>query len=170
LEEISEVCATEGMVVQRYLDTPYLIDDLKLDLRIYVLMTCVCPLRIYIHKMGIARFATEEYVKPKASNLENLYMHLTNYAINKNNKNFAQNEEEDEEEVGHKRSLNAILQCIKEDGGDPEKVMAEIKDIIVRTMVIGQPYLSHLYKSCQPEELEGDMCFQVLGFDIMLDD
>lgn len=43
----------------------------------------VNPLRIYIHHMGLARFATEEYVNPKKSNLDNLYMHLTNYAINK---------------------------------------------------------------------------------------
>lgn len=38
--------------------------------------------------MGIARFATEEYQNPTNSNLDNLYMHLTNYAINKYNDKF----------------------------------------------------------------------------------
>lgn len=48
----------------------------------------VNPLRIYFHEMGLARFATEEYQCPLNSNLDNLYMHLTNYAINKNNAKF----------------------------------------------------------------------------------
>ena len=37
---------------------------------------------------GLARFATEKYVAPKANNLTNNFIHLTNYAINKNNPNF----------------------------------------------------------------------------------
>lgn len=56
-----------------------------------------------------------------------------------------------------------------QEGHDPYKLLAEIKDIIVKTLVIGQPYLAHLYKSCQPEDLDNSMCFQVLGFDIILD-
>lgn len=47
--------------------------------------------------------------------------------------------------------------------------MREIKDIIVKTMATSQPYLAHLYRSCQPEDLENSMCFQVLGFDVMID-
>lgn len=78
----------EGCVVQRYIHQPYLVDDLKFDLRIYVLLYGVNPLRIYIHEQGIARFATEEYQAPNNSNLDNLYMHLTNYAINKFNDKF----------------------------------------------------------------------------------
>ena len=46
---------------------------------------------------------------------------------------------------------------------------ARIKDVLVKTMAIGQPYLAHLYRSCQPEDLENSMCFQILGFDIILD-
>ena len=33
--------------------------------------------------MAFARFCTEHYQKPTRSNMDNLYMHLTNYAINK---------------------------------------------------------------------------------------
>ena len=83
-----EMCDNEGCVVQRYIHKPYLVDDLKFDLRIYVLLYGVNPLRIYIHEQGIARFATEEYQAPTNSNLDNLYMHLTNYAINKFNDKF----------------------------------------------------------------------------------
>ena len=80
---IDNCTAEGGYIVQDYLDKPHLVDDLKYDLRIYVLLYGLNPLRIYIHEQGLARFATEPYVAPKASNLDNLYMHLTNYAINK---------------------------------------------------------------------------------------
>lgn len=49
------------MIVQRYLNNPLLIDRLKFDLRIYVLITCIQPLRIFMFKDGLARFATEPF-------------------------------------------------------------------------------------------------------------
>jgi tubulin polyglutamylase TTLL6/13 len=132
-----EASQPDGVVVQEYLTNPYLIDDLKFDLRIYVLLYGVNPLRIFIHHMGLARFATDYYTKPTNSNLDNLYMHLTNYAINKFNSNFQQNEDEEEDDQGHKRSMNSVLNQLKSEGHDTEKLMAEIKDIIVKTLVIG---------------------------------
>jgi tubulin polyglutamylase TTLL6/13 len=61
---------------------------LKFDLRIYVLLAGCDPLRVYLYKEGLGRFATEGYVPPSVGNLENVCMHLTNYAINKDNPNF----------------------------------------------------------------------------------
>jgi tubulin polyglutamylase TTLL6/13 len=69
----------------------YLIDGLKFDLRIYVLLAGVEPLRLYMYNEGLARFATEPYVSPSQSNLDNVCQHLTNYAINKTNPNFVFN-------------------------------------------------------------------------------
>lgn len=48
-------------VVQQYIDRPHLIEDLKYDLRIYVMLYGVNPLRIYLHKKAFARFCTEPY-------------------------------------------------------------------------------------------------------------
>ena len=92
---------------------PYLIDNLKFDLRIYVLVFGVEPMRIFMFKEGLARFATDEYVGPAKGNLDNLFMHLTNYAINKNSDAFVKGEDEDDDS-GHKRSFTSILQYLEE--------------------------------------------------------
>jgi len=109
-KKVESIGSDEHCVVQEYLTNPYLIDDLKFDLRIYALVKSVTPLKIFVYREGMARFATEKYETPKKSNMKNLYMHLTNYAINKKNPSFQQNNNEEENEnQGHKRSLSSIL-------------------------------------------------------------
>jgi tubulin polyglutamylase TTLL6/13 len=106
---IEDLNPFDHFVVQRYLHKPFLIDELKFDLRIYVLVSGVDPLRVYIYKEGLCRLSTVKYQPPAASNLNNLFMHLTNYAINKSNKNYEKN---GSEEIGHKRSLTYTLKYI----------------------------------------------------------
>lgn len=51
-------------VVQKYISKPFLIDGLKFDFRIYVLLAGCDPLRIFIYTEGLARFSTEVYEEP----------------------------------------------------------------------------------------------------------
>ena len=62
-------------------------------MRIYVLLYGVNPLRIYVYNEGLGRFATVPYIAPghKGSDLQDMFMHLTNYAINKNSENYVKN-------------------------------------------------------------------------------
>jgi len=46
------------LVVQRYIDNPYLINNTKFDLRLYILVTSINPLRIYLYDNGLVRFAS----------------------------------------------------------------------------------------------------------------
>lgn len=165
IEEIPEKC-----VVQRYLHRPFLIEGLKFDLRVYVLVTSCDPLRIYIHKEGLVRLATEPYTNPTPSNLDNVCMHLTNYAINKNSSKFEFNSDPNQLFMGHKRSLAVFMDWLKEQGHDSDGIWKDIGGIIVKTLCVAQPTLSHLYRSSQPNDLTSSICFQILGFDIFIND
>ena len=61
------------------------------------------------------------------------------------------------------------MKIIYQQGGDPDKIWEEIKDIVVKTVIVGQPYMDHMYRVCQPECIDNSMCFQILGFDVMID-
>jgi tubulin polyglutamylase TTLL6/13 len=88
--------------VQKYLKKPFLIDGYKFDLRIYVLVTSSDPLKIFIYNEGLARFATERY--SDSASVKDLFMHLTNYAINKKSSKF----DGGDGESGSKRSLESV--------------------------------------------------------------
>lgn len=156
-------------VAQRYIHKPLLIDGLKFDLRIYVLVYGCDPLRIFIYKDGLARLATEKYQPPKMLNLSNLFMHLTNYAINKNSDKFIYNNDENNADFGHKRSLSFVWKYIDEIGGNSNEIFDKIKKLVVKTICAVQPILAHTYKSCQSRDDDNNKCFEILGFDILID-
>ena len=62
-----------------------------------------------------------------------------------------------------------MFERLKKENQDPEKLMGEIKEIIVKTILPIQSELAHNYRMCQPADTESMMCFQILGFDILLD-
>lgn len=137
--------------MQQYLSKPLLFDDLKFDLRIYILVAGCDPLRLYIYNEGLVRFSTEcnrmyiqpEYEYPTDENMSNLFMHLTNYAINKKHPGFIQNESEENINVGHKRSLAQFFKTLRHKGINSAYIWSQIKDIAVKTIISGQPFLAH---------------------------
>ncbi len=61
VNQISQVAYQASVVLQRYIKNPLLIRGYKFDLRIYVLLTSIKPLEIYLYKEGFARFSTETF-------------------------------------------------------------------------------------------------------------
>ena len=59
IDDVNEVNVEDTSVISRYISNPLLINGHKFDLRIYVVVTSFEPLRIYIYKEGLARFASE---------------------------------------------------------------------------------------------------------------
>ena len=80
------------------------------DCRVYVLVSSVSPLRVHVAREGLARFCTEPFAPPRADNLNQLFAHVTNYALNKQSPGYQESEGDPTGGDGSKRALSAVLQ------------------------------------------------------------
>ncbi|CAH0394240.1 unnamed protein product [Bemisia tabaci] len=78
----------ESHVISRYIENPLLIGGKKFDLRMYVLVTIYRPLKAYLYKHGFCRFCAVRYDNNNHQDLENVFVHLTNNAIQKNGEDY----------------------------------------------------------------------------------
>ncbi|XP_012933199.1 tubulin polyglutamylase TTLL6 isoform X1 [Heterocephalus glaber] len=161
---VREIKPGEDMICQLYISKPFIIDGFKFDLRIYVLVTSCDPLRIFVYNEGLARFATTSYSQPCADNLDDICMHLTNYSINKHSSNFIQ-----DAHSGSKRKLSAFNVYMESHGYDVPKIWRGIDDLITKTLITAHPVIKHNYQTCFPSHTLNSACFEILGFDVLLD-
>lgn len=54
-------------------------------------------------------------------------------------------------------------------GHDVDSLKARIDDIIIKTMITGYPTLSKIQQTIHPDNYANDICFEILGLDVMLD-
>jgi len=156
-------------VVQRYIPSPMVLDGFKFDCRVYSVVTSVYPLRGYMFDEGLARFCTVPYVAPKASNLSNSKMHLTNYAINKKSEEFEGNTGLAAHDEGSKRSLSAALSQMSEKlGVSAVDLMDRVRQVVMTTLVALQPHLiCWSTDRGRPLHPHGPKGFQIIGFDVL---
>ncbi|XP_022048185.2 tubulin polyglutamylase TTLL11 isoform X1 [Acanthochromis polyacanthus] len=152
-------------VVQEYIQKPLLIDKLKFDIRLYVLIKSLEPLEIYIAKEGLTRFCTEPYQEPSQKNLSHVFMHLTNYSLNVHSGNFVHS---DSQSTGSKRTLSSVLYRLAAKGVDIKRVWSDIIALVIKTAIAVVPELKVYYQADIPPGKPGPTCFQILGFDILL--
>lgn len=129
-------------IVQKYVH-PFLIDGHKFDFRFYLLITDLQPLSLFIYNEGIARFCTEKYEPPTRKNLNDKFIHITNTAINVENKNLKG------EEFEFTRLASSVLKSIEqinpEKGGDV--LWSKIKRISILTILALYPEIMSSVKN-----------------------
>jgi len=161
----SEVNKNKPCVVSKYVMDPHLIGGRKYDMRIYILVSCFNPLRVYMYRDGLVRFATKKYTT-KATSTKQKYIHLTNYSVNKHSKNFVKNTDAGEDGIGSKWSVRALRSYLSERGIDDNKIWAEIEGVVIKTLLSIESDVNVRQKSYG---INRNNCFEVMGFDILLD-
>lgn len=160
----------KAYVAQRYIASPYLINGLKFDLRIYALVTSYDPLCVYLYDDGLVRFCTEKYSTNK-SGMQNPFGHLTNYSVNKKNTAALQQNQDDHEDAqaafsSSKWSLQMLYSYLKDHSQGDKLVDFQhaLDDLIVKTLIAVEARV--LNAASNGGKSHG---FELYGFDILLD-
>ncbi|MES1908195.1 MAG: hypothetical protein MHM6MM_001174 [Cercozoa sp. M6MM] len=154
---LSDDSPSRSMVVQKYVSRPLLVGGHKVDLRLYVLISSVAPLRVFLHKRGICRFSLRKYeIESKSSAEHDLLMHLTNASLHRKTEEFAA----DKTLIGTgcKWTLERFWNYVREHrGAEAETQMKlEIQHLVAQTVLAALPRLA-----------PADNAFELFGFDVM---
>ncbi|XP_017885108.2 tubulin polyglutamylase TTLL4 [Ceratina calcarata] len=166
ISRLYEIPNYDSLVVQRYIAWPRLIDGIKFDIRLYVLLTSIDPLRIYVYNEGLVRLATIKYVN-NVKYLSDRFMHLTNTSVNKVSPNFRPNDNPYKCK-GNMWSLNCLWNYLASmENVDTFKIWTQIKDIAVKTVISAEPSLIRAWKKMSLSTTYNS--YQLFGFDVLLD-
>ena len=119
----------KNYVITRYISDISLINGRKYDLRLYILISGLKPLRIYLYKEGLVRIAIEKY-KLAINSINNKYMHITNTALNiKKHKFIIPNNTNDEN--ANMWNLFMYKRYLRKNKIEWHELLQKIKDIII---------------------------------------
>ena len=160
-------------LISSYIFNPHLINNKKYDLRIYVVITNFNPLKIYVYKEGLVRFASENY---DALNHYNKYMHLTNYSLNKESENYDKDVCCFSECKGNKWGFSALKKYFEiNEKVSFEDVWSDIRDVIVKSVITIEDQtnkkIRDLYKlsTSNKVNLNNNCMYELYGYDVLLD-
>lgn len=154
---------------------------MKFDLRVYVIVTGKTEgkMNAFLADEAIARFCTVVYKEATSENINNKYMHITNYNINKFSKNCI--DEEGVEDVlkpnsATKRTLSAVLaeiDNISVNKDASKTIRKNIQNLCKKTMAALMSYVI-LFTNPSTEMQENyagyfGKPFEIIGLDILID-
>ncbi|KAF8057854.1 ttll6 [Scenedesmus sp. PABB004] len=166
-------------VAQAYVARPLLIDGRKFDLRLYVLVADVAPLRgrarrgapaqLFLYREGLARLCATRYEAPAPGNLGTASMHLSNYAVNARADGAPAG--------GIKWSLAQLRRHLEAQGVCWASVWASVAQVVTQAVIAVTPHLAATAAALTvpagpplSRATAAPRCFEILGFDVLLDE
>lgn len=156
LRDAGEAPLAQDWMVQEYLANPHTIRGHKYVLRLYVLISSLEPLRVYLYRQGFAKLASEPWDPEDA---DNPYSQLTNPDINALN---------DRAEVPVEFiDLDRYRTWLRDQGHDDDRLFARIHDLVALTVISAVDAMRR-----RTAEVGADPrgCYELLGLDCLVDD
>lgn len=123
---VGDMIERDDVVVQRYIERPYLVDGRKGHVRLYGLVASLAPFRAYLYGDGIVRFAPEPY-DASEQGLANIHSHVTNTALHLGHPKLDVSDDPAKENSGNVWSLRAYLERLRADGCDVDRLWGELQ-------------------------------------------
>lgn len=137
-------------LAQKYITNPYLVGGKKFDIRLYVLVSSYLPLTVYVNRTGFCRFTNSPY---DISNMNDKTIHLTNVAVQIHADDY-------DSDTGGKWMVKEVREYISAKHGrqKSDKLFEDIQNIFIKSLL-----------SVQPVMMNDKHCFEMYGFDILID-
>jgi hypothetical protein len=145
-------------VAQQYVDRPLLVDGYKFDLRLYVLVLSLSPLRVFLCKEGLVRVCSEPYLEPTDSTVREVRLrqnkltrHLTNYGVSKHNDaHYDDADDPRDGSRGTKRTLSSTFEYLEARGEVSEDIWRKICELVRQTTL-------EMGRACRDERTEPEL-------------
>ena len=150
-------------LINKYIMPLDFINNKKYDLRLYVLVTGLKPLRIYLNKEGLIRIATKNFSLDEKT-IKDKYIHLTNTGVNSRNPYFIipNNTENQNANIWN---LKTYAKYLKKKNVDYGKIKKKIKKIIIKSII-------SIYQNLTLEQRNNNLndinFYDILGYDIII--
>ncbi|MDQ3511262.1 MAG: tubulin--tyrosine ligase family protein, partial [Pseudomonadota bacterium] len=156
VSDIASVPMESSWMVQQYLANPHTMRQRKYVLRLYVLVSSIDPLRVYLHRQGFAKLASAPY---DVNDVDNPFSQLTNPDINALNGGV----EVPVEFV----DLDRYREWLREQGHDDEHLFEQIRDLVTLTVISAVESMRRQSADCGADPRG---CYELLGLDCLIDD
>ena len=145
-----------NLILQKYIEDPLLYQGRKFDIRIWVLFTYVAKdfkYEVYVFKEGHLKACSDIF------NIEsdNLFIHLTNYSVQKHNKNFSKTE------IGNEISFELFQQELDKQNSN-KNFKKDIFPEIIKIIGITAKAVKNKINM-----MDRKNCFEIFGYDFILD-
>ncbi|PXX99971.1 PqqD family peptide modification chaperone [Halomonas sp. LBP4] len=156
LRDVAEAPLAPDWMVQEYLANPHTIRGHKYVLRLYVLISAIEPLRVYLYRQGFAKLASEPWDPEDA---DNPYSQLTNPDINALNARA--------EVPVEFIDLDRYRQWLRDQGHDDDQLFARIHDLVALTVISA---VDAIRQRTARAGADPRGCYELLGLDCLVDD
>jgi hypothetical protein len=140
------------IIIQKYIERPFLYKGRKCDIRIWVLITH--KMEVYMFKEGHLKASSVNY---NADNFDS-FVHITNYSLQKYNKCFSKFEKGNE--ISFKK-FQEYLNSKENSFNFREEIFPKFIEIIKHTMLSAKNKINLNNRN---------YCFEIFGYDFMMDE
>ena len=162
MKNIKEIC--DNCIVTKYISNPHLLYNRKYDLRLYVLISSINPLIIYVFDDGLVRITTEDY-NLNINSLDDNFIHLTNTCLNDKSEKYKINNDPNAE-YGNTWTVKTLIKHLEKEGYNWDNIFNKIKDFLVKQFITMEKYEREEQKK---RFFYNNNLFGFFGVDVLLD-
>jgi len=158
-------------IAQEYIKDVLLIEGHKVTLRVYVTITSLDPLRVYVFPNGLVRICSKKYATDMKS-LSDPFVHVDSIDINDVNEEAFVKEMENSpvEHEGLRVQISTLLKMLTEQGMNGTRLWQEIQHVALMAILGSEePMFKEYLEMTTVNRTRKTTPFEMTGYDVLVD-